>query len=278
MWRSLLYVPANVERFIEKAQHANADAIILDLEDSVPAAHKGSARAQLSAAIQTCAQGGADVLVRINRPLELAVADLEAAMDAGCKAVLAPKVMGPDHVALLAEMIDERGGDIAIVAMVETANAVQYMHAIARAPRVCAMIVGTEDIAAEIGCAPDSDVLRTLKLNMVTACAAAGIAPLGLLDSVADFKDQERLRGVALEARANGYAGATCIHPSAVPILNAAFSPSEAELNLARRQLETAAAARAQGRGSAVVDGRMIDAPILRRAAQVLRVGERTTR
>lgn len=274
MWRSLLYVPANVPRFIEKAPSAGADAIVLDLEDSVPDAEKARARENLADAVERC-RGSADVLVRINRPLTLAVPDLETAIAAQCKAVFLPKVRNRAHIELLAEIIEERGGDIGVIAMVESAEAIAHLREIAAAPRVLGVIVGTEDIAAEIGCAPDSDIIRNVKLEMVAAAAASGVAAIGLLGSVADFKDQAKLQAIAQVSRANGFSGATCIHPSAVPILNVAFAPSDAELALAKRQIEAAAAARAAGRGSTSVDGRMVDAPVLRRAERLIAAAHR---
>ena len=107
-WRSLLFVPVTSERFLSKAHTRGADAIILDLEDSILPARKAAARAALPAAVPRVAQGGADVVVRINRPLDLAVADIAASVMPGVAALMLPKVMGPEHVRLLAELVTDR--------------------------------------------------------------------------------------------------------------------------------------------------------------------------
>src|SRR5918996_2860366 len=107
-WRSLLFVPVLSERFLAKAHERGADAIILDLEDSILPARKADARAALPAAVLRVAQKGADVVVRINRPLDLAVADIAASVMPGVAALMLPKVMGPEHVRLLAELVSDR--------------------------------------------------------------------------------------------------------------------------------------------------------------------------
>lgn len=276
-WRSLLYVPANVRRFVEKAPHSGADAVILDLEDSVPAAAKEEARAQLAEAVAVCRTGVGTVLVRINRSLPLAVRDIEAAAAAGADGVLVTKSAGPEHIILLSEMLDEleRGSGtprpMMLVPMIETAAAVAVMASIAAAsPRVVGILAGAEDLAAECGCTADDELIVLIKRQMVLAAAAAGIAPLGTLGSVADFRDIEKVREIALRSRRSGFTGGTCIHPALIPILNAAFSPSEEEIALAKRQIAAADAAQREGRNSFEVDGRMVDEPILRRARRLL--------
>jgi citrate lyase subunit beta/citryl-CoA lyase len=276
-WRSLLYVPANVQRFIEKAPLSGADAIILDLEDSLPLADKEASRQNLVSAVATCASAGAAVFVRINRPLDQAVRDLEAAIAAGARTILVPKAHGPEHIRLLAELSDslDRNGDaepgISFIPLIETADAVARMHEIASsAPNVVGIIIGTEDLATEFACDPDGELMTTVKYQMVMAAAAAGIAAIGLLGSVANFKDLPKLRELALRSRRSGFSGATCVHPSVVPVLNEAFGPSDQEIELATRQLAAADQARSVGRGSVVVDGRMVDSPILRRAQRIM--------
>jgi citrate lyase subunit beta/citryl-CoA lyase len=275
-WRSLLYVPANVRRFVEKAPQSGADAIILDLEDSVPAAAKADARAQLIDAVATCRTGVGTVLVRINRSLPLAVRDIEAAVAAGADGLLVTKAAGPEHIGLLDEMLDELeqgkgAARMVLVPVIETASAVAVMAQIAAAStRIVGMLTGAEDLAAECGCTADDELIVMIKRQMVVAAAAAGIAPLGTLGSVADFRDAEKVREVALRSRQSGFTGGTCVHPSLVAILNAAFSPSEDEIALAKRQVAAAEEAAREGRGSLEVDGRMVDEPILRRARRVL--------
>jgi citrate lyase subunit beta/citryl-CoA lyase len=267
-WRSMLYVPANVPRFVAKAPTAGADAVLLDLEDSVPADRKAEARAALRDAVPTARSGGADVLVRVNRPLGLAVPDVEAAVEAGADGILLTKAMGAEHVALAAEMLE--GTRLVIVAMVETAAAIPKLPEIARAPRVAGLLVGAEDLAAECHAAPDDDLIVLAKRQMVLAAHAAGVAPFGTLGTVADYRDADRVRDLVARSKRSGFLGATCVHPSLVPILNEGFSPSAAEVDLARRQVEAAEEAAREGRGSFSVDGRMVDEPVLIRARRIL--------
>jgi citrate lyase subunit beta/citryl-CoA lyase len=272
IWRAMLYVPANVRRFVEKAPSANADAIVLDLEDSVPADRKREAREGLAEAIAIAGSAGADVLVRVNRPLDLAVPDIVAAAAGGACGILLTKVLGPDHVRLAAELLaaHERR-PMTMIAMIETARALQQVEAIATAdPRVAGLLVGAEDLALDCGAAADDELIVMAKRRTLLAAVAAGVLPFGTLGTVADYRHPEHVRRVATAARRSGFVGATCIHPSLVPVLREAFSPTEAELDRARRLLAAAEEAAKQGRGSFTVDGAMVDEPILIRARRLL--------
>ena len=269
IWRSMLYVPANVPRFVAKAPGCGADAVILDLEDSVPAERKEEARAALATAVALVRAGGPEVLVRVNRPLETAVPDILAARAAGAQGILLTKVLGPDHVVLAAELL--AGSGMWIVPMIETAAALAQAHAIARAhPTIAGMLIGAEDLAAECGAASDDELMVLAKRQMLLACVTAGVSPFGTLGTVADFKDPDLVARAVVAARRSGFVGASCVHPALVPVLNEGYSPSVAEVDLARRQLRAAEAAAQEGRGSFTVDGRMVDEPILIRARRVL--------
>jgi citrate lyase subunit beta/citryl-CoA lyase len=137
-------------------------------------------------------------------------------------------------------------------------------------PRVAGLLVGAEDLALECGAASDDELIVMAKRRAVLACVAAGVSPFGTLGTVADYRDPEAVRALALRSRRSGFVGATCIHPALVPVLREAFSPTAAELDLARRQLAAAAEAAKEGRGSFTVDGLMVDEPILIRARRVL--------
>ena len=251
VWRSLLYVPANVERYLARAHERGADGIILDLEDSVPPGEKESARAGVQAAAERVGQAGADVLVRVNQPLRLAVPDIEACVSPAVLALVLPKVAGPAHVRLLDEMVSEleaeRGmaiGATAFLAMVETPEAFFQISEIAKAsPRIAAITIGAEDLASSLGMQPDSETLLYPKTQSVYAAKAAGVMALGIFGTVADYQDLDAVREVALKARRFGLEGASCIHPSVVPVLNEAFSPGEEEVALARRIIEAHAVA-----------------------------------
>src|SRR5260221_2500122 len=157
-WRSLLFVPVLSERFLAKAHTRGADALILDLEDSIIPANKEAARRALAAAVPRVAQDGADVVVRINRPFELAVPDIAAAVMPGVAALMLPKVMGPEHVRLLAELVTMREealgmtvGRTRFLALIESPAALPHLYAIAGEPRMAGMSVGGAGMATGLG-------------------------------------------------------------------------------------------------------------------------------
>lgn len=274
----MLYVPVTVDRFIEKARSIELDAVQLDLEDSVPLAEKERARTLVHAAARRVAGGGADVVVRINRPLSMAVRDIEASLCPEVTALALPKVTGPDHVRLLAEHVAEvearlglPAGHTRLIPMVETADALFALREIARAdPRVVAMTLGGEDFATSAGMEPEPEGLLLPKQMTVFAAAAAGILPLGFVGSIADFKDVDRFRAIVRRSKRLGFRGAGCIHPLQAAVLNEEFRPSADELGWAQRVTAAYAAAAAEGLGAVTVDGRMIDVPIVQRAEALL--------
>ncbi|MBO8140842.1 MAG: CoA ester lyase [Firmicutes bacterium] len=277
-WRSLLYVPAHVDRFVEKASARGADAVILDLEDSVPATEKERAREKARHAAAMLANDGVDVLVRINRPWRWAIRDLEAVVGPGVRAVVVPKADSAAHIKLLGEVVGELErerdvpwGSTGVVALIESAEALRDAHAIAGAdPRVVALMLGSEDFAAATGMDPDGEGVLYAKLQIVLAARACGIVPLGLAGSIANYKNAEQLRSIARKSRSLGFEGSPCVHPAQIPILNEAFSPSAEEVAHAQNVVQAYERASAQGIGALEVDGRMVDVPVVERARRVL--------
>lgn len=277
-WRSMLYIPAINEKFVETGHTRGADAIILDLEDSIAPARKDDARRCIAAAAEKVGRGGADVLVRVNRPWRLLIRDLEAAVSPRIHTLVLPKVPNAQHVQAVAEIVGEleaeRGmvpGSTRFIVLVEEPAAYPRMEEIANAhPRVIAMSLGSEDFSAACEMSPDDDALFVPKMQMLIFARAAGILPFGYIYSVADYKDLEPLRKAALRARRLGFAGASCIHPAQVPIVNEAYSPTAQEVEQARRVLEASVAATKSGIGSHGVDGRMVDAPVVERARRIV--------
>ena len=277
-WRSLLFVPATAERFIAKAHTRGADAVILDLEDSIPPSGKAAARAALAGAVPRVSQAGAAVVVRINQPLSSAVPDIAAAVQPGVAALMLTKVLGPDHVRLIADMVTEREvargmavGSTRLLALVETAAALPQMAGIAAAdPRMAAMGIGGEDLATELGAAPTADGLYVWAAHCIAACRAAGIVPMGSLGSLANLEDLEGYRAGLRRARALGFAAASCIHPAHVPVINEEYGASEQELDRARRLVAAFDAALSEGSGAVAFEGQMVDLPIAERARRLL--------
>lgn len=281
-WRSMLYVPMTRPDFIAKAHTRDADAIQLDLEDSVAPQEKAAARRALPDAVRQIISsrdvGRPDIVVRINRPWRLAVRDLEAAVIDGVRAIALPKVPDAEHVRaageVIAELELERGlprGDIAVIAMVETADAVFGVRDIATAdPRVVAITLGAEDFATDVGIEPVGDLLVGPKQAVVFAARAAGVLPLGLIGTLAGWKDQDAFADLVSASRRLGFVGAGAIHPSQVPIMNAGFAPSEDEVDRARRLVEAYRVAQCEGVGAIDFEGSMVDEPIARRAELLL--------
>lgn len=278
VWRSMLFVPVTQRRFVDGAARRGADAIILDLEDAVAPSEKERARTLLPEAAAIVAKGGADVVVRLNRPLRMTVRDLEAAIGANVQAVALPKAESAQHVQLVAEIIDEleaeRGvpfGTTKMLAMVETASAFFRIAEIAKAsPRLVGLNLGAEDFALSAGMLPEAEGLFMPKQMCVFAARGAGIMPLGFVGTVADFSDLDGFRATVRRSRRLGFVGASVIHPSQIQILNEEFRPAAAEIDHATRVVAAYDKALAEGVGAVTVDGKMIDVPVVERAKLLL--------
>ena len=284
VWRSMLYVPATSEKFIEKAHERGADAIKIDLEDSVALAEKSRARTLVRSAAKTVARGGADVLVRINRPLRMAVDDLEASVWPEVHGLVLPKVESADHIGFLAEIIteleDERDmqrGHIKLMALIETPRGYSNVRDIAHSSeRLSAIALGQEDFSAEMGMVePEGMSLLSYYQTVQVAAREAGILPIGYPGSIAEFTDLELFKSNALVARKLGFDGGACIHPKQVPILNEAFTPTDEEIDRSERMVAAYDAAMAAGDGAVAFEGKMIDVPVVARAERILSIRDR---
>lgn len=279
-WRSALYVPVNQRRFVDKAHTRGADAVQLDLEDSIAPAEKDEARKLLPDAIDQVAGHGVDVLVRINRPLRLAVRDIEAAVRPGLRALALPKTGSASHVLLLDEVVTEAeaaagmpSGTVGFAVMVETADALFELREIAAAsPRVWSLTLGTEDLATALGVEPHADLFASAKMQMVAAARAAGVWPVGLVGSIAGYQDLDAFRDIARASRRAGCVGASAIHPAQVPVLNEAFTPDPAAVARARRLVAAYDDAHARGVGAVEFEGSMIDEPLAERARELIQM------
>lgn len=279
VWRSLLYVPVNVEKFVEKAHTRGADVLQLDLEDAVPPSEKEKARTLVEKNAARVRRGGADVVVRINQPLSLAVRDIEHSICPDVDGIAITKADSASHVRLIDQLVSEleekRGmtvGHTKFLVMIETADAFSRIDEIPRAsPRTVGMLIGGEDFALDLNAQPDDEVLLAPKARMIIAARAAGVMPLGFIGTVADFSDWEKFRVMVRRARRFGFDGAGCIHPGQVKIVNEEYTPSEAEVAYARKVIQMDKEAQAAGRGSFQIDGKMIDIPVVVRAEKLIR-------
>lgn len=261
--RSLLYVPAHIPRFVTRSHERGADAVILDLEDSVPEGEKDNARTALAEAVPQAGRSGAKVFVRVNAG-ERKADDIDAAMEAGAFGIMLPKV------ASAADLDHLPDGCTRVIAIIESARGLCLAHEIAAHPNVSAICLGSEDFATDTGALASAEVLRMPKLMLHYAAKGAGKLSLGLLRSAAQFNDGDALKKAAEEAAAFGFDGATCIHPKVVAVLNAAFSASKDKLVWAHRVMEAAAHAEKDGRGAFMLDGEFVDAPVVERARRIL--------
>lgn len=281
-WRSLLFVPAHVPRFVETAHERGADGVILDLEDSVPQDQKGEARRELPECVVKVGRKGASVLVRVNRGLRALAADLDAAVIAGVDALVLPKTDSAEWVLEIANAVSElererslAPGRIRFLAQIETPNALQRLAAIASAhPRMVAMALGPEDFSAAVGGAPEFDLLLAPNLSVLFAARAAGLLPLGFIGSIGEFSDTHKLREAAVHARRLGFAGALAIHPTQVAIFNEAFSPSAQELEWAHKVVAAKNDAATRGLSAFSLNGKMIDPPVVQRAHEILALAD----
>jgi citrate lyase subunit beta / citryl-CoA lyase len=281
-WRSILFVPAHVERFVHSAHSRGADAIQLDLEDSVPSPAKAEARQALPPAVERLVGHGLDILVRINRELRSCALDLEAAVIPGVKAITLPKVIGPDHILLIDETVTELEhqrhlpvGGIKLIAMIETVAALLNVEQLARAcPRLAGITLGSEDFSYDGGFAPTPENLFHPCQRLIYAARTANIQAYGFPGSIADYRDTNAFRALISQARAMGFRGAFCIHPEQVRIVNEEFRITDTEIEQAQRIIAAYETALASGRGAVEVDGKMVDLPVVERARGIVAAKE----
>jgi citrate lyase subunit beta / citryl-CoA lyase len=278
--RSMMILPAHVSRFVEKAYLRGADAIVLDLEDAVPAAEKEQARRLVKEAIGLAGRGGADVLVRVNSELPLLMPDLEASMHPGLHGVFVPKVESAQDVTRvsdkLAELEREIGfepGSILISVHIESpAGLLRVQEIAAASDRIESMSLGIDDYRFELGVEPSeegTEIFLPLAM-MVTVCKARGILPLGVLGSVARVRDLDGFERAAERGRQLGCEGAFCVHPDQVKVLNRVFAPSPRDVEHAHRVVAAFEEGGKVGRAAVNLDGGMVDTPIYKRAKLVL--------
>jgi citrate lyase subunit beta/citryl-CoA lyase len=282
--RSLLFVPADSEKKLAKGADSGADALILDLEDAVAEANKPAARRIAAAFLAMHARPRKQlVYVRIN-PLEsgLALTDLAAIMLSIPDGIVIPKPNSAADLVTLGHYLSaleaahgiEQGSTLILPVATETPASVFGLGTYAAGvPRLMGITWGAEDLPAAIGASvsrwPDggyTDLCRMVRSLALAAAAAAGVAPIETVYPA--FRDLDGLKTYATRGRAEGFTGMMAIHPDQVPVINAAFTPSEAELAHARRVV--ALFAENPGAGTLALDGRMLDTPHLKLARRLL--------
>jgi len=266
--RSMLYMPASNARALEKARMLPADGFIFDLEDAVAPDAKNMARDAAVAAAKSRAYGAREVLIRVNAlDTSWSAADIAAVATSGADGMVLPKVNGPADVRAAADMLAAAGApeSLRIWSMMETPRGILAADQVAAAneslkvPRLAGFLVGTADLAKDLRCAHPAD--RAPMLYALQRCIMAARAyGLSILDGVhVDLDDEAGLADACRQGRALGFDGKTLIHPKQVPVANTAFAPSPQELEHARRLVAVHKEAAAQGKGVAVLDGKLVE-------------------
>ncbi|MEJ6477509.1 MAG: CoA ester lyase [Octadecabacter sp.] len=254
--RSALYIPGSKERALDKARGLECDVILFDLEDAVAVDEKANARATLAAQLAKGGYGARMRIVRINAlDTPWGVGDAEAVAQMDCDAVLLPKVDSAADIDALAAIVP----NLPIWAMMESPLGVLNAAAIAAHHRVQGFVLGTNDLAKDLNTrtvANREPLLMSLQMCLLAARAHGVIALDGVYNA---FKDDDGLRAECEQGRDMGFDGKTLIHPAQLAIANAAFAPTDAEIDLANRQIAALEAAEAAGQGVAVVDGKIVE-------------------
>jgi citrate lyase subunit beta/citryl-CoA lyase len=266
--RSALYLPASNAKAIAKARALPCDVVILDLEDGVAPDVKAAARSQAMAAVQEGGFGSRELVVRVNAlDTEWGEADLTALAACEPDAVLVPKVARATDVTGYSAHLP---GSIPIWAMIETAASLFRLDEIAAADRLTALVLGTNDLAKEMGAQPGPDRLPFLGA-MGLAVAAARAHGAAILDGVYnDFEDDAGLSAQAAQAVEFGFDGKTLIHPRQIAPCNAAFRPDEAAVAWARKIIAAFDEPENASKGAIRVEGRMVERLHLHHAHRVL--------
>jgi citrate lyase subunit beta-like protein len=277
--RALLYVPGDSRRKIEKAATLGADSVCLDLEDGVALNQKQAARAISVAALKELDLGRSERLVRINRfGSGLEADDFARTVEGRPDGFVIPKVESAEALKWLDDQIAEaeRGrswpaGEISLIAMIETARGIINLKEIAGAsPRLSALIFGAEDLAGDIGATrtPEAWEVFYARAAVVTHAAAFGLQAIDMV--YVDYHDTAGLAREARQGAALGYAGKQAIHPNQIKPIQDAFTPADEVIANARRIVAAHKAHQASGVGAFALEGKMVDAPVVKAAEQVL--------
>jgi citrate lyase subunit beta/citryl-CoA lyase len=271
----MLYLPGNNPNMLLRGHLFEPDGLIIDLEDAVSPAEKDSARVLVREVLRRKEFGKCEVTVRINGvDTEHWRRDISVVVPCGISGVRVPKVEGPQAVKDMDEEIssvEEKSGiplgSTKIFCLLETAFGVRNAYDIAKSSgRVTAIIPGGEDLAADLRTSrsKESTELEWIRRMMIVAARAAGV---DALDTVfPHVNDDDGLRREAGFVKQLGFDGKSVIHPNQIPIIHEVYAPTEREIDTARRIVEAAREAASRGLGAVSLDGRMIDAPVIKRA------------
>lgn len=282
-FRSLLFVPGNREEMLTKAAGLPADVLVPDLEDSVPDGEKEHAREIVREVVKTLAQAGRTVIPRINAlDTGLARDDLAAVVGPNVYGITVGKVQSAWEIEQVSAILDDlerkagiEVGHTRLIPWLESAMAIVNAYQIARSsPRIVAVAIGAEDFTNDMAVqrTDDGDEVRYARSVVAVAARAAGV--LAIDTPYVNFRDVEGLEREVRSALPLGFKAKFAIHPGQLETINTLFSPSEEELEYARRVVAAFGEAEADGRGSTSLDGKMIDVPVVKRARNLLALAE----
>ena len=281
--RSLLFVPGNQPRMLERASGLKPDAFIPDMEDSVPIDEKANAREVTASYLARLAAGGVPVIPRVNSlDTGLLDNDLAAVVGEHIFGVSVGKIYTPEDIATISGKLEalERKvgievGSVRLVPWIETAMAIVKLYEICSASaRIVGVAFGAEDFTNDMGIERTESEAETYFARNSIAVAARAADVLALDTPYFGFRDPDGLRENAKTAKQYGFRGKFAIHPAQIDIINETFSPSAAEIEHARRVVEAFEEAESRGRGSTSLDGMVVDVPVVKRAQAVLELAE----
>lgn len=277
--RSLLFVPGNKPSMLEKAAGLSPDVLVPDMEDSVPDAEKAAARSTIVEWLPRFSSHDALLMPRVNAlRTDWFDSDVAAAAATGVWGISIGKVESAADISRISDALARSEhkaglaiGSLRLIPWIETARAILNCFEICRASeRIAAVAFGGEDYTADLAIErlDDESNLLYARSAICTAARAAGV--LALDTPYFRFRDAEGLKASSRAAKRLGFKGRFAIHPNQIDIINACFSPSQSEIDQARRIVDAFEAAEGQGRGSTSLDGRVIDVPVVKRARALL--------
>lgn len=283
--RSLLFIPGNRPNMLEKGFAAKADALVPDLEDSVPINEKTKAREVAAGFLPKLAQAGRTLIPRVNSlDTGWLEQDLAAMVGPHVYGVSVGKIQDPEDIVAIGKILDGlekkaglEQGSVRIVPWIETARAIVKLYDICvSSPRIIGVALGAEDLTTDMGIERREDDAEIEYASNVLCVAARAADVLAFDTPYFQFRDSEGLRRDALEAKRCGFKGKFAIHPAQIDIINDVFSPSAADIEHARRVVSAFEEAQRRGRGSTSLDGKVIDVPVVKRARALLELAAKS--
>ena len=258
--RSALYMPGINQKAMDKALKLDCDAVVLDLEDAVEVSKKEDSRQLVIRQIENNDYGPRVVVVRVNDlGTKWGEQDVAAVANLPIQAILVPKVSEIRDISRVVDLLNRLGSELPIWIMVETPQAIININELARQPRVTALVMGTSDLVVDL-CAEHLEERQNISYALQRSIIAARAFGKKILDGVhLDFRDLDSLRNVCRLGKSMGFDGKTLIHPDQIPVANDAFSPSEAELDKAKRVIDAWRSAQTRGSGVVEVDGTLVE-------------------